>query len=342
MHEATAKPLDGLGASAGKMGSFPALSDMKSEKVLELQSVQKVFKNDILKKNQHVLNNVSLAFYQNCTNALIGHNGAGKTTTIRVILGLIKPDSGKVLFHGRAMEQADKSKIGYMPETNRLPQALTPEELLRFQVQRYGIHWSNGVRSTIEEDLRKVGLWEHRKKLIGKLSKGMGRRLAWVQSIIHRPEMLILDEPLSGLDPLGRRDMRQWIIDFRRDGKTLIFCVHDLKLVSDLADHIIIMRNGKVAYSSDMDENTDHGAVGYVLDVSKTDQLTIERMGKELGLDAGRCRPNSDGSLRITFSSYQLAASWCQQFLQRSVEVLNFGSLVTDREERLLQYFDKG
>ncbi len=177
----------------------------------------------------------------------MGHNGAGKTSTIRIILGLIFADRGQVIFHDHPMTIQDRRAIGYMPEANQLYRNLNAIEILKHQLKFYQ---KTVNQAHIEATLEQVGLARAQKKLARELSKGMARRLAWAQATIHDPEIIILDEPFSGMDPLGRIQMKAWLSDQRKRGKTMIFCTHEIDGVLQYCDHIHVIQNGRKVFSS--------------------------------------------------------------------------------------------
>lgn len=227
-------------------------------KILELININKTFKSDLLRPNHQALSDVSCSFLKNHAVAVLGHNGAGKTTTLRTILGLLKPDSGQVLFEGRPMVHEDRRNIGYMPEMNKLPVELRSEELLYFHLNLYKPRLSRAEkRELVLEKLESVGLLKrHRKAKIHQLSKGLGRRLAWAMASIHDPSLIILDEPFTGMDPLGRRDLQDWVLKSVEASRSLIMTTHDITTAKRLCPHLLIFRQGKVVYegSSDISE----------------------------------------------------------------------------------------
>ncbi len=207
--------------------------EMKMSPEIKVTDVTKVVYSDVKKLAHTIVKDLSVTFRSGRSTALLGHNGAGKTTTIKLILGLVRPTHGSVAIDGLEVGEAQRRMIGYMPEVNRIPTVLTPMEVLAYHLATYRpeqLRDNARKRAAIEESLRRVELWDHRNKRVGKLSKGMARRLAWAQATIHDPSVLILDEPMSGLDPTGRMAMRDWISAFRKAGKTIILCSHELVL----------------------------------------------------------------------------------------------------------------
>ena len=144
-----------------------------------------------------------------CTGFL-GHNGAGKTTSIKMILGLTNITSGSIEFEGENIKSVSNSNFGYMAETSKLPSHLTCYEALKYHCMLYDIQ---DETSLIDEKLKEIELWDHKNKRLSELSKGMGRRISWALATIHKPKLLILDEPFSGLDPKGRILIEKLIVE---------------------------------------------------------------------------------------------------------------------------------
>jgi ABC-type multidrug transport system ATPase subunit len=186
-----------------------------SAPILDIQNVSKVFKYDILKPKQTVIKNLSCSFPTGSCTGLLGHNGAGKTTTIRLILGLLKPDTGTINFEGKKIGTSAKSAIGYMPEVNKLPAGLTVEEVLSnhlavFMPDQFKSRASR--KAEVTRKIEEIHLANHRRKKIGKLSKGMARRVAWAQATIHQPKLLLMFLALINQQSTVRVRAPLWIL----------------------------------------------------------------------------------------------------------------------------------
>ncbi len=217
--------------------------------ILELVKVNKTFSQDLLKPRHKALIDVSCSFEQGTAIAILGHNGAGKTTSLRTILGLIKPDSGQILFEGHPIKDEDRRQIGYMPETNKLAGELKVWELLYFHLNLYKPELDKKEKmSLVESHLESVGLIKKKDAKIRMLSKGLGRRLAWAMASIHEPKVLILDEPYTGMDPLGRMELSSWIQNSLKKGISILMTTHDLKSASSLCSKMIVFREGRIIY----------------------------------------------------------------------------------------------
>jgi ABC-2 type transport system ATP-binding protein len=311
---------------------------------LEIRQLKKVYDRDLFKKKQVVVNGLSCRFLQGECTALMGHNGAGKTTTIRMIFGLINPDSGEILFRGKKLTTADKQSIGYMPETNKLPMNLTCEEILHhhLRVFRPAHLKPSEYKAAIEEKLKEIELWEHRKKKVGKLSKGMGRRLSWAQATLHKPELIILDEPMSGLDPLGYRLMVNLINNLRREKVTIILCTHELWSIEQLCDQVHILNRGTLVFSTlDLGQEKDD-QVSHLLTVSASHEDVVRELAQGSNLPKPVDVRARNHRVEIALLNYPDAAKWLSACMQRGLLVMEFRKLSPLSEGRLITYFDEG
>lgn len=201
------------------------------------------------------LDNVSLAVGAGEVVGLIGPNGAGKSTLMKIIVGILKPTSGTVSVSGHDVvsepEQA-KRVIGYLPENPSLYTALTVREFLRF-VGKIREVSDDVLDSRISESLRNFALAEKADSLVGSLSKGMKQKVALTAAILHDPEILILDEPQTALDPKTQAFVIGWIASQGRSGKTVLLSTHNLEIVQDYATRIAIIDKGSVIASGGLE-----------------------------------------------------------------------------------------
>jgi ABC-2 type transport system ATP-binding protein len=325
-------------------GAAAAANAVETDVLLQLTDVRKVFRSDVMKKPQVALDGLTCAFPRHACTGLLGHNGAGKTTTIRMILGLVRPDRGAVLFEGRNLRVQDKRWIGYMPEVNKLPAALTPEEILTHHLQLFmpeDLPRARDRAAAVDEHLTRVGLAAHRRKRIGKLSKGMARRLAWAQATIHKPRLLVLDEPSSGLDPLGRREMLTWIAAEKSRGTTILLCTHELLQVQTLCDQYYILNRGRLVYTSAPrgDSAGVRDRQSYNIHISGGDEAALQRY-----VESGSLPPwtalRREGFLSIlALPDYAAASRWLRRLTDDGFVVVRFGDEAFVGEDELLPYF---
>jgi len=181
---------------------------------------------------------------------LLGPNGAGKTTTIRILLDLFKPDTGSVSILGGPMSESKKSRIGYLPEERGLYQDAPLEECLLFFAALKGMS-KKEAKIRLTEYLERFDLLEHRKKKVKELSKGMQQKAQVISTVLHHPELILIDEPFSGLDPINTQMVRDLFSDLRKGGSTIIMSTHQMHLVEELCDRLALIHRGRdVLYGS--------------------------------------------------------------------------------------------
>ncbi len=203
--------------------------------ILEVQKIEKT-----LAKKQ-VLHGVSFTVEKGEIYWFLGPNGAGKTTTMKSILGLISPESGEIkIFDESGLTMESKKRIGFMPENTYLYKHLTGREFLEFNGSFFGLKWEE-LKNTVDSLLEKVGLENAGDKYLKSYSKWMLQRVWLAQSIINKPELLFLDEPMSGLDPIGRKMVKDLLVELRDAGTTIFFNTHILADVESICDRISII-----------------------------------------------------------------------------------------------------
>lgn len=198
------------------------------------------------------VNNVSFAFQEGKCIALIGPNGAGKTTILRTLAGLLKPSSGSVRFTGMKENEDIRKYIGYLPQYPHFYSWMTGLEFLMYSGQLAFLSKTDAKRRA-EELLEKVGISEAKNKRIGTYSGGMKQRLGIAQAIIHKPKLLMLDEPVSSLDPLGRREVLILMEELKNE-MTILFSTHILSDADEISDELLLLRNGEIVESGSMEE----------------------------------------------------------------------------------------
>lgn len=213
----------------------------------ELRDIEKSFPlKDIGKARQRVLRGVSFDIKKGEILGLVGLNGQGKSTTIKIILGLLKPDRGKVEIFGKSpMDIAFKKKISYLPENPVFFENLNAFDFLVFIGKLRGIN-KDRLKNDVLDMIERVGLSGNEKKYVRSYSKGMVQRLGLAQAFLGDVEFVILDEPMSGLDPLGRKMAKDLIIEHRKRGKTVFFTSHILEDIENIADRVLVMHKGRI------------------------------------------------------------------------------------------------
>lgn len=215
---------------------------MSFMKVISATAVAEV--SDVVKAygNKSVVNNVSFGVSPGEIFGLIGPNGAGKTTTIRMMMDIVKPDSGEIYILGEKLGEATKDKIGYLPEERGLYKKLTVMETITYLSALKGKQADN---SRTEKLLERVGMLAHKNKKIEELSRGMGQLIQFLTTIIHDPQLIILDEPFSGLDPVNTELLKEIILELREQGKAFILSTHQMSQVEELCDRILMINHGR-------------------------------------------------------------------------------------------------
>jgi len=204
------------------------------------------------KHSKRALDSLNLQIEAGQVFGLLGPNGAGKTTTLTLLLRLIFPTRGTARILGTSFEdRAVRARLGYLPENPYLYDHLTPEELLNYVGELFGLPAALR-RSRVGELIEQLGLAESRKVPLRKFSKGMVQRTAIAQALMNDPEVIFLDEPMSGLDPLGRREVRDLILGLKARGKTVFFSTHILSDAETLCDQVAILSRGRLQGCGDL------------------------------------------------------------------------------------------
>ena len=213
-------------------------------KALEVESLKKCFRVGFFRKRVRAVENLSFHVDQGEIFGLLGPNGAVKTTSIKVIMGLMRPTAGSVRIFGRDSRRPDtRAVVGYLPENPYFHEYLTPRELLNFHGRLAGLSRKEIARRRdllIEE----VGLMDAIKRPLRKFSKGMLQRIGLAQALLAKPKLLVLDEPMSGLDPIGRNQVANLMVDLNQKGTTIIFSSHILSDVERLCSRVVILNKG--------------------------------------------------------------------------------------------------
>jgi ABC-2 type transport system ATP-binding protein len=226
------------------------------ENIIEIENLSKDYEVGFWKKKKvRALDDLNLQIEGGQIFGFLGGNGAGKTTTIKILMSLMFPTTGTARILGSDISDVRMhSRIGYCPENPYFYDYLKARELMNYFGELFGFDAAKRNRKT-EELLTKVGLDEKDwNKQLRKFSKGMLQRVGLAQSLINEPEIVFLDEPMSGLDPIGRREIRELISDLRTNGTTVFMSTHILSDIEALCDNVAILRGGKLAATGNLDE----------------------------------------------------------------------------------------
>jgi ABC-2 type transport system ATP-binding protein len=212
-------------------------------KILDIRSLVKIYRSPFLMKKSVGIDGLDLEIEEGEIFGLLGPNGAGKTTTLKIITGLLRPTSGEIKLFGNLEPLLARNRVGFLPENPSFYPHLTGEELLVFYAKLYNRNLS---QKEVKDFLSIVGLENNTSKRIGAYSKGMVQRIGFAQSLIGDPDFVVLDEPLSGLDPLGRSEIKDLIVETNGKGKTVLFSSHILSDVEAICNRVGIILNGKM------------------------------------------------------------------------------------------------
>ncbi len=264
---------------------------MSAQPVVEIANLRKTYLVGFMRKAVEAVRGVSLTVGQGEIVGLIGPNGSGKTSTIKCLLGLCAPTAGSAKIHGiDAREPASRARVGFLPENPYVYPYLTPREFVDLCARLSGM--TPAARAErIPLVLERTGIAWASDRAVHSLSKGMLQRTGLAAALVADPELLVLDEPMSGLDPLGRREVRDLIFEEKGGGKTVLFSSHVLSDVEALCDRVVILRRGEVVVSGAIHELIRRSATILELTLRDVDAKTRAVLGerakilRELGSD---------------------------------------------------------
>lgn len=221
--------------------------------MIKLVGVSKLFKEGIRGKKVAALDNLDLEIRQGDVFGFLGPNGAGKSTTMKILMNFIFPDHGSASIDGMDVNNPDARRlVGYLPENPYFYDYLTAEELLWFGGRLAGMH-SKDIHERSDLLINKVNLQDARKRPLRTYSKGMVQRAGLAFALIHNPQVVILDEPMSGLDPIGRKMVGDLIIELKEEGKTIFFSSHILNDIERFSDRAGIIISGRLRLVDTLD-----------------------------------------------------------------------------------------
>jgi ABC-2 type transport system ATP-binding protein len=217
------------------------------EAAITLRGVRKTFGTKV------AVQGLDLVIPQGSLHGFIGPNGAGKTTTIRMIMSIIFPDSGEIEVLGKKSAVESKDRIGYLPEERGVYRKMKAGAFLEYVARLKGMDGA-GLSATVRKWLERVNLGDCYRKKNEELSKGMQQKVQFIASVIHKPDLIILDEPFSGLDPVNRRLLRELIEEQHKAGRTVIFSTHSMFEAEQLCTHLFMIHKGEKKLDGPMDE----------------------------------------------------------------------------------------
>lgn len=283
---------------------------------LEFEGVSKSF------AETKVIRDVSFSVEQGEIFGLLGPNGAGKTTLIRLLLDIIKPDSGDIRVLGGTLNSAVKDRIGYLPEERGLYRKTKLLDMLVYLAQLKNVP-KKEAQANAEELLKSLELYEYRGKRVEELSKGMQQKIQFLSSIIHDPELVILDEPFSGLDPVSTKTVKAKILEYRSSGRTIILSTHMMEQAQKLCDRILMLNKGQqVLYGTVAGIRKEHGKNSLLVEFAGNGNLSIIREIPGIKRITER-----EGSVEI-FPEEGISAQAVLQELIQKTEILRFEQML--------------
>ena len=228
--------------------------------VVEVSHINKSYADKV------VVHDLSFSVAKNEIFGLIGPNGAGKTTTIRMMMDIIKPDSGQIAILGDKLCESSKNKLGYLPEERGLYRNLSVIDSIVYLASLKGME-KRSVKLKAEKLLNKTGMMASKNKKIEELSKGMSQIIQFIVTIIHDPELIVLDEPFSGLDPVNTQLLKQMILDLRSQGKAVVLSTHQMNQVEELCDRLLMINSGQAVLCGNLREiKSKHRSNSIIID----------------------------------------------------------------------------
>ena len=287
---------------------------------IDVSSVSKTFTRKLTQKVK-ALEDISFSVPEGRVFGFVGPNGAGKSTTIKILMGLLRPDSGTASFFGkRCDDPASRRNVGFLAENPAYYDYLTPRELLTMVGESFGVP-SGTLAAKISEVLGLVELSEAADRPLRTLSKGMVQRIGLGQTLVHDPSLFILDEPMSGLDPLGRGLVIEIIKDLKARGKTIFFSTHIIHDVERVCDDVALILKGKLQF---------RGAVKNVIDESFTRYELLVRSKEGSGSIPG-LPPDSSASPEGDHTRLYIPKDFLEQFMS---SILGFAEIISIEPER--------
>ena len=234
--------------------------------------------NNLIKQYDSIkaVDNIELKIKKGDIFGFLGPNGAGKTTTIRMIMGIIEPDSGTILFNQKNITEYGRKELGYLPEDRGLYQKQKLEETINYFASLRGLSKKRAIEQT-HYWLERFDLYDQRNRKIEELSKGNQQKIQFILSLIHDPSLLILDEPFTGLDPLNQVLLKEIIQEKSKEGKTILFSTHQMEQVERICNNICLINKGKIILNGTLEDIRKANSKNYV-NVQYNGELDLEKI----------------------------------------------------------------
>ncbi len=286
--------------------------------IVELKSVRKRF-GDFC-----AVDGVSFGIPEGGIYGLIGPNGAGKTTTIRMTLRIFLPDEGEITVFGRPMDDAARDRIGYLPEERGLYQKMKVRNLLLFFARSHGL--GAAAAGKVDYWLDRVELQAVAHKKVEELSKGMQQKIQFITTVMHEPDLLILDEPFSGLDPINLQLMKDIVIERNQAGATVVFSTHNMEEAEKMCNSICLINRGRAVVDGELRKVKEsfgrssivlagHGELGFLKELDYLERVDLYENYAELRLRDGQApgRLLQDAAARLEVSKFEIVEPTLRQ-----------------------------
>jgi len=229
---------------------IPPIDNQSQEREIEGMNAIEVSQVNKSFRDTRAVNDLSFTVGTGEVFGMVGPNGAGKTTTLRMLMDIIKPDTGEIIILGEAINEETKNRIGYLPEERGLYRKITVSESLAYLAALKNMK-RRLARDRAAELLERVDMLQHKNKKIEELSRGMGQIIQFIATILHDPELIVLDEPFAGLDPVNTELLKGFILELKGQGKSIILSTHIMNQVEELCDRVLMINKGQaVLYGS--------------------------------------------------------------------------------------------
>jgi ABC-2 type transport system ATP-binding protein len=268
---------------------------------------------------------------------LLGPNGAGKTTAIRMLLDIFKPDSGSISIFGGTMTEAVKERVGYMPEDRGLYQDIPLERCLTYLGTLKGLS-SAEVKDRLARWLEEFDLADHRSKKVKELSKGMQQKAQIIATLLHEPDLIVIDEPFTALDPVNTQMIKDLLVAQRDRGRTIIMCTHQMHQVEELCDRILLMNKGENMLYGDLAEIRKQFS-GHAVLVRVAAGMPPLPLGDFDGIVATQ---EHNGTVRLTLSHNLTPQGILQALVKRNIQLEQFEVAVPDLDEIFIKVVGEG
>ena len=303
-----------------------AMTALEEAQSLELSEVTKSF------NSTKVVNGISFNVNPGEVFGLIGPNGAGKTTTIRMVMDIIKPDTGQIKVFGDSLNENTKDSIGYLPEERGLYKKLSVLQSLHYIASLKGVE-SKRAYHRANELLERVGMLVHKDKKIEELSRGMGQLVQFLITIVHEPRLIILDEPFANLDPVNTELLREIIYELRGQGKAIILSTHRMNEVEELCDRIFMINEGRGVL---------YGKLTEIKSRYRRNSIFLEYEGELGELEGITLRRDEYGSTELILDKDSSPQEILQQLVRRGVKINRYEVSTPPLHDIFLQVVGEG